>query len=183
MIAQHELPRLALSVRQPWAWAIIHAGKDCENRGPMMLRHLPKPIERPIAIHAAQGMLKYEYEHASEFMAKLGVTCPPPAALLRGGIIGAVTVTRVTKPIAPPQSQWFMGPRALMLANPQPCDFIPSVGALGYFAWEPADAAILPEPAKWMLPSTTIEPASRPRRTGISDQLDLVDLVQATQGA
>ena len=22
----------AISVRQPWAWAIIHAGKDCENR-------------------------------------------------------------------------------------------------------------------------------------------------------
>lgn len=27
-----ELPPLALSVRQPWAWAIIYAGKDIENR-------------------------------------------------------------------------------------------------------------------------------------------------------
>lgn len=27
-----DLPELALSVRQPWAWAIIHAGKDIENR-------------------------------------------------------------------------------------------------------------------------------------------------------
>ena len=22
----------ALSIRQPWAWAILHAGKDIENR-------------------------------------------------------------------------------------------------------------------------------------------------------
>ena len=26
------LPTLALSVRQPWAWAILHARKDRENR-------------------------------------------------------------------------------------------------------------------------------------------------------
>ena len=25
-------PSVALSVRQPWAWAIIHGGKDVENR-------------------------------------------------------------------------------------------------------------------------------------------------------
>ena len=25
-------PNKALSVRQPWAWAIIHGGKDIENR-------------------------------------------------------------------------------------------------------------------------------------------------------
>ncbi len=25
-------PMLALSIRQPWAWAVIHAGKDVENR-------------------------------------------------------------------------------------------------------------------------------------------------------
>ena len=23
---------LAVSIRQPWAWAVIHAGKDVENR-------------------------------------------------------------------------------------------------------------------------------------------------------
>lgn len=175
MIAQHELPRLALSVRQPWAWAIFH-GKDCENRGPKMLRHLPKPIERRIAIHAAQGMLKYEYEQAAEFMAKIGVICPPAAELQRGGIIGAVTVTHVTKPSAPPQSRWYFGPRALMLANAQPCNFIPSVGALGYFAWEPADASIVPLPAKWMLPSTTIEAAAKARVD--NPQIDLIDMLQ-----
>ena len=174
-----ELPRLALSVRQPWAWAIIHAGKDCENRGPMMLRHLPKPIERRIAIHAAKGMAKYEYEHAAEFMSSLGIACPPAAELLRGGIIGSVDVTRVSMPSAPPQSRWYFGPRALMLANPAPCDFIPSVGALGYFAWEKTDASIVPPLAKWMIaesPATSV--AAQPHAARDPDQIDLIDLLQ-----
>lgn len=142
-----------------------------------MLRHLPKPIERRIAIHAAKGMLKHEYESAAEFMAGIGVICPPPGELLRGGIIGAVTVTHVTKPSAPPQSRWYFGPRALMLANAQPCDFIPSVGALGYFAWEPADASSVPPPAKWMLPSTVHEVSAKSRTD--NPQLDLIDMVQS----
>lgn len=29
---QSDLPPLALSIRQPWAWAILCAGKDIENR-------------------------------------------------------------------------------------------------------------------------------------------------------
>lgn len=167
------LPRLALSVRQPWAWAIVYAEKDCENRGPMMLRHLPKPIERRIAIHAAKGMTRDEYESGSDFMSGLGISCPPPHELRRGGIIGAVDVIRVTKPSQPPQSRWYFGPRALMLANAVPCDFIPCVGALGYFAWEPAAASIVPQPAKWMLPagtpSTVVEGRDEP-----SSQLHLI---------
>lgn len=27
-----DLPEFALSIRQPWAWAIVYAGKDIENR-------------------------------------------------------------------------------------------------------------------------------------------------------
>lgn len=46
------LPDLALSVRQPWAWAIIHAGKDVENRGVMSIRHMRLDGVRTLAIHA-----------------------------------------------------------------------------------------------------------------------------------
>lgn len=145
-------PQLALSVRQPWAWAIIHGGKDCENRGPMMLRHLPKPIERRIAVHASKGITRYEYDRAAAFMASIGVTCPSAAELRRGGIIGSVNVVSVTMPSQPPQSRWYFGPRALMLAGAEPCDFIPCSGALGYFTWSRADASTVPAPLKWMLP-------------------------------
>ncbi|GEC14276.1 hypothetical protein [Nitrobacter winogradskyi] len=170
-----DLPDIALSVRQPWAWAIFH-GKDCENRGPLMLRHLPKPIERRIAIHAAKGMTRDEYEGAAEFMAKIGVTCPPAHELQRGGIIGSVDVTSVTKPSQPPQSRWYFGPRALMLAKAIPCGFIPAVGALGYFRWERADPSIVPPPARWMLPAG--QKSRKPDFVTDGRQLDLVELVQ-----
>ena len=38
----------ALTVRQPWAWAIIHGGKDVENR----TRNLTGSYRGPVAIHA-----------------------------------------------------------------------------------------------------------------------------------
>lgn len=39
-----------LTVRQPWAWAIIHGGKDVENR----VRNIAGDYRGPVAIHAAQ---------------------------------------------------------------------------------------------------------------------------------
>lgn len=39
-----------LTVRQPWAWAIIHGGKDVENR----VRNIAGSYRGPIAIHAGQ---------------------------------------------------------------------------------------------------------------------------------
>jgi hypothetical protein len=39
----------ALTVRQPWAWAIVHGGKDVENR----TRNLAGSYRGPVAIHAA----------------------------------------------------------------------------------------------------------------------------------
>ena len=121
------LPKLALSVRQPWAWAIIHAGKDIENRSWRM----------------AQG----EYWEAANFMRSIGVGCPPPADILRGGIVGSVEVIDV---VSKSDSLWFFGPRGLVLRDPQPCEFVPCLGALGYFAWKLADASLVP--ARWMLP-------------------------------
>lgn len=147
------LPKLALSVRQPWAWAIIHAGKNIENRSWQAVNHGLRQRGR-IAIHAARGMTREEYEDASEFMAQIGVTCPAPADLLRGGIIGSVEVIDV---VTDSNSPWFCGPRGLVLRGPEPCEFIPAGGALGYFAWIRDDGRPLPEPARWMSP-----PAAKP---------------------
>ena len=143
------LPAIALSVRQPWAWAIIHAGKDIENRSLAAVKHGMKPGR--IAIHAAKGMTRDEYQDARDFMALLGVVCPAPADLVRGAIIGAVTVTEIVKGHPSP---WWMGPRGLVLVNPVACEPIPAVGALGYFHWRPSGAAI-DEPARWMLPAVS----------------------------
>lgn len=143
----NSLPKLALSVRQPWAWAIIYAGKDVENRSWQATNHGLNRRGR-IAMHAAKGMTESEYTTAREFIwREFGIACPEPAALLRGGIIGSVEVVDVVKKH---DSPWFFGPRGLVLKDPRPCEFIPAVGALGYFAWSPADPSIVPPPAKWM---------------------------------
>lgn len=109
-----ELPDIALSVRQPWAWAIIHADplKDIENRSSAAVGKGSMVAGRRIAIHAAKGMTQDEYLQAASFMVTLGVVCPPARELLRGGIIGSVRVTDIVRAS---ESPWFFGPRGLVL--------------------------------------------------------------------
>lgn len=150
------IPEIAISVRQPWAWAIIYAGKPLENRSAKAISFMV-PLKGRRAIHAAKGMTQDEYWDAHHFMSGLGIACPAPHVLLRGGIIGSVEVTGVTngrdgRHVMESDARWFFGPRALMLADPKPCEFIPAVGALGYFNWKPADPSIVPPTARWMLP-------------------------------
>ncbi|MEN6535697.1 MAG: hypothetical protein ABFD89_18680 [Bryobacteraceae bacterium] len=149
------LPKLALSVRQPWAWAIIYAGKDIENRSWQAVNHGLRRRGR-VCIHAAKGMKKDEYEDARDFIDAIlkaspasALRCPEAIDLLRGGIIGSVDVVDV---VTESESDWFMGSRGLVLRDPMPCDFIPAIGALGYFNWAAADISIIPEPFRWMLP-------------------------------
>lgn len=141
------LPRFALSVRQPWAWAIIHGGKDIENRD----WRRPNPglsFRGRVCIHASKGMTKAEFEDAAAFMVDLGVRCPLPAVLERGGIMGTAEIVDIVRDSYSP---WFMGRIGLVLANPQPVPFIPVDGQLGFFEWSRAEASCVPLPAKWMV--------------------------------
>lgn len=135
---------LAVSVRQPWAWAIVHGPKDVENRSKAAI---DKGCMRPgrIAIHASQGMTRDEYELGAAFMARVGVTCPRPDQLVRGGVIGAATVTRIVREHGSP---WFFGPHALVLDDKEAWEPIPCVGALGFFRWKRSGELLAP--AKWM---------------------------------
>lgn len=150
------LPKLAISVRQPWAWAIVYAGKPVENRkwkkGNPGLK-----FRGECCVHASKGMTRAEYEDASEFMATLGVTCPDPADLLRGGIIGVTTIADIVTEL---DSQWFFGPKGLLLRDTRPVEFISSVGALGFFEWKPATADSIKVSPKWLQPQPQ---ADRPR--------------------
>lgn len=47
-----------LTVRQPWAWAIIHGGKDIENR----VANIAGDYRGPVAIHAG---LRFDYDWQS----------------------------------------------------------------------------------------------------------------------
>lgn len=120
------LPRFALSIRQPWAWAIIHAGKDVENRT------WSTRFRGPVCIHAAAGMTRADLAEASAFMAGLGVTVPHSSLFERGGVIGTAEIVDCVR--ASP-SPWFFGPYGFILRNARPVPFIPRKGKLGFFDW------------------------------------------------
>ncbi|GAB5449015.1 ASCH domain-containing protein [Gymnodinialimonas sp.] len=138
------LPALALSVRQPSAWAIIHGGKEVENRSLGSIRAGRMGPGR-IAIHASIGMKREEYDYLVWRWQRDGVHTPRPDALPRRAIIGTVEVVDV---ITESDSLWFGGEAGLLLRNPEPCVPVPASGALGYFRWEASGA--LADPLPWM---------------------------------
>ncbi|MEM6596033.1 MAG: hypothetical protein AAF672_14700 [Pseudomonadota bacterium] len=139
-----DLPPLALSVRQPWAWAIIHGGKVIENRSEGSIR-AGRMTTGPIAIHAASGMKQEEYLWAAWKLQQIGVRCPMPADLPRRAIIGTVEVVDI---ISESDSPWFGGQRGLVLEKPRAVDPIPAIGELGYFKW--VESGVLDPPKPWM---------------------------------
>ena len=144
------LPRMALSVRQPWAWAIVLAGKDIENRvaKAVSLGGMPAMIGQRIAIHASRGMTRDEYDGASYWITQQsGIACPEPWRLPFGAIVGSVLLVDIVKRS---DSKWWIGPRGLVLADPQPCAPIPAKGQLGMFEWQPCAADDMPPLPKWL---------------------------------
>lgn len=146
------LPRFALAVRQPWAWAIIHAGKDVENRS---WRRWIKDwkFRGRVAILASAGMKRAEYLDAQAFMRGLGVDCPAPDALVRGAVIGSV---QILSNIWASPSPWFVGPGALVLVDPIAAVPVPCKGKLGFFEWHATDDGQFSPPAKWMQPKPEV---------------------------
>lgn len=128
------LPRMALSIRQPWAWAIINAGKDIENRD------WSTKFRGPVCIHAAKGMTQGEFDSfvdLSRVMFREGLWkgdfIPERKALSRGGIVG---VCDIVDCVNASESPWFFGRYGFVLKNARPVEFIPVKGALGFFDWQ-----------------------------------------------
>ena len=125
-----DLPQKALSIRQPWAWAILSAGKNIENR-PRRFNY-----RGPICIHASKAVPPVTYILACHEVTKLTGRDNMPPLLTddfpRGGIIGTAEIEDC---IEASDSPWFFGPYGLVLKNVKPIDFIPVRGALGLFDW------------------------------------------------
>lgn len=117
---------LALSVRQPWAWLIIHGGKDVENRD------WSTRVRGRVLIHAAKGCTIDEYRdgEAFAFDVNLGIRVPPLTTLDRGGIVGSVEIVDC---VVSSPSPWFQGKYGFVLRDPRPLPFRPVRGQLGFF--------------------------------------------------
>ena len=124
-----DLPERALSIRQPWVWAILNAGKRVENR--------PRRINYrgPICLHASSHNTQREidtFNATTMFFQDGQIWCPSRESLQRGGIIGTAEITDC---IETSDSDWFSGPYGMVLKNVKPVPFISVKGALGLFKW------------------------------------------------
>lgn len=143
------LPTKALSIRQPWAWAIVHGGKRIENRNWNMTRPENFKFRGTFCIHASRSLTQKEYRDAAEFMETIDVICPPAKDLLRGQIIGTANLVDI---VTESESPWFFGPKGLVLADVKPIKPFASGGYLGFFDWRRMGLnATPPKPNKWML--------------------------------
>lgn len=134
----------ALSVRAPWWWAILHLGKDIENRDWATTRR------GTIYLHA--GKWWQEYEVKSDLLDVWYIRCHPTTEqgitalgwntqqvrAAGGCIVGKVDIVDC---VTQSKSPWFFGKYGFVLANPVAFpEPVPCKGALGFF--EVPDLAI-----------------------------------------
>lgn len=125
-----DLPSIALSIRQPWAWAIMHGGKRIENRT------WPTRFRGRFCIHASKGVDRATWDDDLSFLLDMGVVPPNKNHYHFGGIVAVATLVDC---VTIHDSAWFFGPYGFVLADVQPVDFIPCKGSLGFFKWQRDD--------------------------------------------
>jgi hypothetical protein len=109
---------LCLSIQQPWAWAILHCGKDIENRSwftnvrGLFLIHAGKRIDT-----GGIGDL-----------ANMNIALP--MSFETGGIVG---IAEIYDCVNAHNSKWFFGPYGFLLRGQRPLPFVPWRGQLGFF--------------------------------------------------
>lgn len=112
----------ALSIRQPWAWLIVHGFKPVENRT------WPTKVRGPVAIHAGQQFDQAGLETLLAYMPWLRQHLPQQYDL--GGIVG---VAELTDCVTQHHSPFFTGPYGHVMSSARPVPFIRYRGVLGYF--------------------------------------------------
>lgn len=132
------LPTMAVSLFQPWPWAVLYLLKDVENRT------WATKYRGPILLHAGKRFFLPEVRDNVRRCLETTTSKAPRSFFLRfttenlrnqtGGIVGMVTIkdciTNSPSPWAEP------GRRHWLLADPKPLPFFPCKGRLGLFPVE-----------------------------------------------
>ena len=138
----------ALSLTQPWADAVLYAGKRIENR----IKWKNSNFRGAFLIHAAKGCTKADYADVVSFLERRRIEWRPPPydALVRGGIVGVASVEGIVLPtkggtervvgspgaaatFALQRDSWWMGAFALLLDGVRAVPFVEHPGSLGFF--------------------------------------------------
>lgn len=148
-----DIPRMAISIQQPWAFLIVSGRKHIENRT-WKVSNPGLRFRGPVAIHAGKSFDRYAKEDmefgvhpvtGARFAETSNLQTLGPshdyfarmlAGELNGGIVGVAEVVDV---VTESDSEWFVGKYGLVIANAQPVPFIPCSGALGFFDWRETD--------------------------------------------
>ncbi len=121
----------ALTIRQPFAWAILLAGKNIENRS--RTTH----YRGPLVIHAGAAM------HSHPLPRRLPL--PVPHEFTMSALLGIVDLVEV---VERSRSRWFLGPYGWVLDNPRVfANPIPCRGRLGLWPLSPSQS----QAVRWRL--------------------------------
>ena len=122
----------ALSVRQPWSWAITQGLKPWENR-PRRFHY-----RGPLLIHASKTLPLADYAFGAVLIEELTGRSPPARDTIeRGGIVGAAVLTDCAEPLLADDGEWRgEGSFGLRLEKADSLPFRAYPGALGLFKVE-----------------------------------------------
>jgi len=103
----------ALSIHQPWAWAILHAGKNVENRSRRTTHR------GPLLVHASKSRASYDAHDPEKWLERYGVALPAWEELVKGAIVGQVEVVDCVPVEQLSSVAWASGPWCWVLQNPR----------------------------------------------------------------
>ncbi len=119
-------PKIALSIKQPWAWLICcapaEAAKDVENRD------WPTSYRGPFLIHASKTFDQQGYEWVRVHFPEIRM--PAPHEFETGGVVGRSELIDCVKHHT---SKWFFGSFGFVLKDSKPLTFMRARGMPGFF--------------------------------------------------
>lgn len=118
----------ALTLRQPWAWLVIHGWKNIENRT------WNTRFRGRFWVHTSKAHLESDYARAWDVCTQMGVNLPHYSSCVYqcGGIIGAATLATVLP--REDVGDWkFQGQYGFVLEDRQPTAFVECKGALNFW--------------------------------------------------
>lgn len=136
-----------LSVRQPWALAIVAGWKPWENRSRRF------NYRGPLLIHASKGSTWDEYDAARRVVFRIcGKRTPLLHEVSRGGIVGAAMLTDCADPLTHDGEWRIAGQYGLRMERAMPLPFRALGGKLGLFKVELTGAEELALRARGLVP-------------------------------
>ena len=142
-----DLPKMALSLRQPWAFFMLSLPPEHLKR--IENRDWNTSFRGEVWVHASKSMTKIEFYEACDLRSRPAsrVTCCLDSdALPRGGIVGRWRIVdvalprgmrRVGRELVPHErkgDRWHMPEKTgLLVEDARAVPFVPCKGALGFF--------------------------------------------------